>query len=263
MLGIFFNLYVAGAASILALLLHSIGWKRKTLSANLDLLLPNPPPFFYLRFYFHLSQDLLRFLHRHYGRPIKVRKKDEQKLKILKSSPSLLLPSHFHNWELMGAWFQKNGLNLLSAARSLHSPGWQKQLSRLRAKLGLRTIFVDIPAQAKQHLNSGGCFGMLWDQFSPHSQYEVPLLNSPALMNPLPFFLRSHLPVPVFFAALLPGGQLRICRLMNEGKFLTDSRLLGRRYHKILGKLILSHPTFWYGFCHARFKNLGIYPPRP
>ncbi len=87
-------------------------------------------------------------------------------------------------------------------------------------------------------------------------------------MNPLPCFILKHRRCPVYFGAVLPDGELRLISLLSRHDVEGEEKL-ARRYHRVLETLVRRHPGFWYGFFHARFKNIAPYPghrvsaPRP
>src|SRR5690606_34415537 len=131
---------------------------------------------------------------------------DNFKLQKLKTAPSILLTAHFHNWELMGAWMGRHGVPLLGGARPLSAPWAQSILVRLRSRLGMQIAFQALPRRALAHLQTGGCFGFLWDQRvamrpAPSKAFFASFFGTPLALDPLPFFLLRHKPVPVFFGA--------------------------------------------------------------
>jgi hypothetical protein len=257
---VFFLLFFAYIRTLslgLALLLLALRWKHKTLHDNILLLLPPPPRFSFFRFYLHLSEDLFQFLHGKYDRPISCSAKSRSALNQMKAGSSLLLTAHFHNWEMMGAWLGLQGVPLLSAARTLNSNWAQGILNRLRRRIRSSTSAEHVVSAALQHTRDRGCFAVLWDQYSPEARFTVPFLGQAAAMNPLPGFVQSRNSLPVYFAVLLPGGEFRIWQVAKRG-FLSPERL-AKRYHRFLEKLVRSHPTYWYGFCHRRFKNIYSY----
>jgi lauroyl/myristoyl acyltransferase len=250
--------YIRVLALGLALLLWLFRWKTSIILKNLQILSLPRQPFFLLRFYFNLSADFLIFLHGQYPRLIQMAHKDCLALKRMKDHPSLLLTGHFHNWEMMGGYFVKDGVKLLSASLSLKSSWAEDILAWMRRRLASKTVASDFLIGALSHLEQGGCFALLWDQYSPKAKGAVPLLGIAAPMNPLPMFLQGRSRAAAFFAVVLPSGRLRVWQLAKGGADLGGMRL-ARRYHRFLEKLISHHPTFWYGLSHRRFKNLANY----
>jgi lauroyl/myristoyl acyltransferase len=117
----------------------------------------------------------------------------------------------------------------------------------------------DILAVSLKHLEAKGCFGFICDQYAPKAKVFAPLLGQQAAMNPLPFYLQRRSKTAVYFSALLPSGRFRIWRLLPPNPKPGASTQMAQRYHRLLGILIRNYPTYWYGFCHGRFKNLHAY----
>jgi hypothetical protein len=255
------GLYLRILALPLGLLLYIVGWKKAVLSEN-RLRCGVCTPFFRLRFYAHVALDLVCLMHGVYGQRIRILPRDIHKLKNLKSS-SLFLTAHFHNWELLGAWMTRQGIDLLGAARSMSHPLAQRLLLWIRSRLGLKTVFEKIPRTALRHLEQGGCFGMLWDQRPPNSEVRTAFFGHSVLVDSLPFFLLQHRPLPVWFGTLLPDGTFRLLLLASHpgsaSRSLTPEKL-ARRYHRVLEVLVRRHPTWWYGMAHRRFRESSSLP---
>lgn len=256
MLSLLLRLYLRLVTLPLALLLYIGGWKRSVIRHN-SLLCRLNPPFLRLRICLHAALDFGSLAHGAYGRPIRLRLRDEQKLKKLKSGSSLFLSAHFHNWELMGGWLVRQGVPLLSAARSLAHPLSHSLLLRIRSRQGLETVSKDIPRRALRHLDQGGCFGLIWDQRVTRSPLQTPFFGYRLRVDPLPAFLLRHRSFSVWVGVLLPEGTFRLLLLSPSSSSssihpLTSARL-ARRYHRVLEILIRRNPTWWYGMAHRRF----------
>ena len=245
-------------------LLYTIGWKKSVLAGNLAQTRLSPGPLFRARLYSHALLDLARLFFGRYESPLQIRAADAPKLKKLKSSSSLFLTAHFHNWELMGSWLTRQGVPLLSAARPLARPWAQSLIDTLRLRLSMNVIYRDIPRGALRHLAAGGCFALLWDQRVSRSDTAAPLFGIPVRLDPLPGFLLRHLDVPVIFGAFMPGGRIRLLELhrpRNPTPSSTDK--VARRYHRVLETLVRKHPSYWYGLAHRRFLDAIPAVPGP
>lgn len=257
-----YKLYFLSLSLPWVLLLIMVGWKRHKLRVN-TALCGLPYSFgFRVRFYTAVVFDLLRFIHGKYEDGIHPRPRDSEKLRLLKFGSSLYLTAHFHNWELMGAWMTRQGIPLLSGARSMHNPLSQKCLTWFRSRLGMKVAFHALPRSALRHLNESGCFALLWDQRASGSADTALFFGYPLPMDPLPVFLVRHTSVPVFFGILLPGGSLRLIQLANPDRSRDPYRQLSRRYHRVLEFLVRVYPTYWYGLAHGRFQDLVDYGSR-
>jgi lauroyl/myristoyl acyltransferase len=215
---------------------------------------------FRFHWYRRLSRDFLCSLTGKTSLPIQFRPQDQAKFRVLQSHPSLHLTGHFHNWEALATWMVQQGVPLLGAARPLKSPLFNSLLSGYRSRTGVPVVTHDILSRALSHLRTGKCFGILWDQYSQLHRHSSPLFGKSAAMDPLPEILvQRHRPA-VMAGFLLPNGIFRLVPLLAEGAALPDPSRLSRRYHRVLETVVRAHPTYWYGLCHARFKDTVAYP---
>lgn len=112
------------------------------------------------------------------------------------------------------------------------------------------------------------------------------LFGRSLVLDPLPHFLTRHVSLPVFFGVLLPGGRFRVFQIagprgqssqdpasrqtaiatattipasLHEAPKSSDPyRHLGRRYHRILERLVRAYPAYWYGLAHGRFQGSAV-----
>ena len=181
------------------------------------------------------------------------------RLQEMRDGPCMLLTAHFHNWEQLGSLLRHEGVSLLAAARPLKNAWAERLLSRMRARIEVSTVSQSVPRAALKHLDAGGCFALLWDQHAPGPECSDFFFGLPVQMNPLPIFILNHRPCPVYFGVLLPKGGLRLIPLLTRFEANAERKLM-RRYHRVLETLVRAHPELWYGFYHARFKNIASYP---
>lgn len=271
-----YSWYLGTLSIPMILILLILRWKKSRIVTNARLCKLEPSLLFRIRFYQGACFDFLKLLHGNYGRTILARPRDESKLRTLKSSPSLLLSAHFHNWELMGSWLTiVRGIPLLSAAQPLKHPASQFGLEQIRKRTQVPVISRNIPRSALRHLESGKTFGILWDQFSNRGETLAPLFGHLLRMDPLPPFLMLKSRAPVFVGALLPNGHFRIVQIYRgdwnrypisdpgsvgrQSLNRASADRLARRYHKVLEILIRANPWCWYGLAHRRFKDQVSY----
>jgi lauroyl/myristoyl acyltransferase len=262
-LSFFYRSPIQAAAALLALALYIGGWKKAVLRENLARC-GLRVPFFRLRFYAHAAGDLLLFLAGRYGRSIRMRSRDQAKLKKLKSGASLFLTAHFHHWELMGGWLISQDVPLLSAARPMAQARAQSLLKRLRSRLQSPTLETGVARGALRHLDRQGCFALLWDQRPSRSDLRADFFGHRLRMDPLPAFLHRHRVPDVWFGTLLPDGTFRLLLLSPAGSCRSPTpEGLARRYHRVLELLVRRHPTWWYGMAHRRFQDAQKENPLP
>ncbi len=255
-----YGLYISTLASIFALALFSFAWKRKTILQNLTITemkkqIRNENLFLY-QFYYDAAQDLFRFLHGVYGKEIFIREKDRKKLNSMQTNGGLLLTAHFHHWEFMGSWLSQQGIALQAIALPLKITWANNLLRKLRCRIGLKIYSENIAHEAKNFIAQKNTLGFLWDQRydqnKKQSRTQTLFFQQTISLNPLPLYLYKQIPMPIYFATLLPHGQIRICEY-PIGYFQSPEDLI-KNYHRWLESLIRIHPTFWYGWAHRRWK---------
>ena len=219
------------------------------------------PRFFRWRLGFHLARDLLTLLLPGSLPPVRLHPRSHAALKSLRGGPGLLVTAHFGNWEAQAAAWGRHGVRLLGAARPLKGALSQALLAKVRARHGIHVVTTAVPRAALRHLDAGGCFGLLWDQYAPDSVRPGRFFGAPVALNPLPFFVLERRPCPVHFGVLLPdpgGDVLRLFPLISRFEAGWEDRL-ARRYHRVLETLVRRHPARWHGVLHARFKMTTVY----
>ena len=245
-------------ALLLAATVWTLGFRKRILRRNFQLMRWNHRAGLYWKICFNASRDLTELL-MGLKPQTRVERRSNAALQAMRENPSLLLTAHFHNWEFLGSFLHRKRVPLLAAARTLRNPKAQKLLLQLRRRINVPTVSENVPRAALRHLQEEGCFALLWDQHSPDSEYQGRFFGLPVNMNPLPLFLLSHRPCPAYFGIILPNGRLRLVMLLKRFDGNWQQRLT-QRYHRVLETLIRKHPGYWYGFLHARFKHSATYP---
>jgi hypothetical protein len=255
----FYTVYASIISFLLSFLLFLFRWKRETILLNAEKCGFSPSFSFLFWLYFNICRDFVGFLHRIHAHPIFLSGKDQSKLERLKVRGSILVSAHFHNWEAMGGWLVHDGVKLLTSERPFNNQWARTFLARLRKSHGILTISKNVPRLALRHIRSGACFAVIWDQYSPVAREWAPFFKIPVAMDPLPAFLAKHSQAPIFMSALLPNGRLRLFQLQAAQSAPVDGSRLAKKYHRILERLIRANPSYWYGFTHARFKDVFQY----
>jgi KDO2-lipid IV(A) lauroyltransferase len=168
---------------------------------------------------------------------------------------TFLLGAHHGNWEISGRAIGLYRGVLHTIARPADNPYLDRELLRLRERLGYRVIAKRGAARRMlQLLREGGRIGILPDQrVRPSEGIEVPFFGQPALTTPIlaRLSLRERSPVVPVFAYPEPHGRyLVVVRppiLPPEGE--TDSATavaaLTRRYLEVIEEEIRSRPEMW------------------
>jgi len=248
-------------ATLLATALWISGFRRRVFQRNLELMgLKSNPHLRWLRWSlcFQATRDLFDLV-LNSGTTAKVSLRTKARLEKMRSGPSLLLTAHFHNWEFLGRELRNHGVDLLAAAKPMRNLWAEHALQMLRKRIGVATASDNVPRAGLCHLKQGGCFALLWDQHAPQSETLGNFFGNTVQMNPLPEFLLGHRPCPVYFGILIPGNNLRLIHLLSTFEENWENKLI-QRYHRVLELLIRKQPAYYYGFFHARFKNITTYP---
>ncbi len=249
---------LAPFSAFLASVFCVLGVRRSVVRRNLSLLSMAPGALLRWSLAYNAGLSVLRLLAPWPYPPPRIRKRMRGRLESLRVGPSLLLTAHFREWEAQAADWIRLGVPLLGAARPLKGAVPQSLLTRARKRHGISVVTEAVPRRALRHLRAGGCFGLLWDQHAPDSRISGSFFGRAVTLNPLPFFLLEREPCPVWFGVRLHGGELRLVRLLDRFRPGWEVRLQ-RRYHRVLELLVRREPAHWFGFLHARFKNLGPY----
>lgn len=274
-------------ACITYALLSFMGWKRKTVFANLHHigagefqgLVVNPKA---------LYNELLKNLTRHVGEllfcfgtfkklpaetqdyPCKVNGWDfdlaEGASVVLEKmrKGGIFLTAHYGNYEAMGPWLCRLGIPLVASYIPI-KPAWLNRIleGKIRAVDGRSySVNAKTPREFMRHLDEGKLFCLLADQDSRiPSALDGVFMENPVRNNPLPDFLLKHRPeTPVFFCWIEEVPKKRILHAEEVARQLQAS-LLDTQYKAWLEARIVENPALWYGFTHRRFysKNPEIY----
>lgn len=246
-------------SAALASVFFLFGVRARVLRRNLRLMNLPQDPLFRWKLGYNAGHSLLELLLPIPSPSPLISTRVRSRLETLRAGPGLLLTAHYHNWELQAAAWNRLGIPLLGAARPLKGAVPRVVLANIRRWRGVSVVSNAVPRRALRHLRAGGCFGLLWDQHAPDSRTPGRFFGVPVSLDPLPFFLLEKVPCPVWFGVKFSGGRVRLILLMTRFDNGWQARL-ERRYHRVLELLVRRAPARWYGFLHARFKNLGVYP---
>ena len=247
------NLFLKIVTLLLTILLWLLQWKKATIKTNTLIVGIKWTTFSLWRFYFTTVQHFLRFLLSSNFK-IKICSRDYLKLMLLKQTGGVLLTAHYNNWELLGSWLRKNGLELKGAATPFKLSWAEKVLMRVRQKNNLPTITHNVSREALRWVLSHKVFGFLLDQHIDKGQIGC-FCNKQVSFNSLPNFLLQKTKKPCY-AVFLVQNRVRVFVLKNHDK---ESLFWVGSYYRILRAVILKKPYDWIGFCHRFFKKENVY----
>jgi KDO2-lipid IV(A) lauroyltransferase len=176
-----------------------------------------------------------------------------------------LLGAHLGHWEISGRPIGLYRGPLHTVARPADNPYLDRELNRLRRRLGY--LVIDKRGAARRMLEAlrqGGRIGILPDQrVRPREGILVPFFGRPALTTPVlaRISLRHEVPVVPVFAYPEPGGRYRMVvrppilpgEAAGEGE--AAAAALTRRYLAVIEEEIRARPEMWL-WMHRRW-DLG------
>ena len=173
----------------------------------------------------------------------------------------LLITGHLGNWELAGSYFGARGIPLDAIARHMSNRVFERYLTRVRERFGVRIIFDEQAVrQTPRSIRENHIVGFLSDQgvaglASTYVPFFTRLAKTPR--GPAVFALR--LEVPVLFVTLvrLPTGRYRMVieriEIERTGDREEDTTALVVAYTARLEHYVRLYPGqyFWQ---HRRWK---------
>jgi Kdo2-lipid IVA lauroyltransferase/acyltransferase len=172
---------------------------------------------------------------------------------------TIVLGSHFGNWEVVPAAIALTVGPMSSVGRRADNPHFDRLVQRLRTRFGNRSLDKRGAVRAMfRLLEGGGRLGLLIDQrVRADEAIDVPFFGRPALTSPIVARLsqRTGAAVVPVFGEELPGGRYRVEALPPmlplPGE---DDVALTRRYLAILEERARARPELWL-WLHDRWKR--------
>ncbi len=97
--------------------------------------------------------------------------------------PTVLLTAHTANWDLLGAYIVKFGIQLFTVGTPLKNPAWHDALNAMREKYGAKTLWrtgVGGTREIVRAFKGSGMIGALNDQDTRVKSLQVPFFGKPA-----------------------------------------------------------------------------------
>lgn len=172
---------------------------------------------------------------------------------------TIVLGSHFGNWEVVPAAIALTVGPMSSVGRRADNPHFDRVIQRLRIRYG--NVSLDKRGAVREMfrlLERGGRLGLLIDQrVRAEEGIDVPFFGRPALTSPIVARLsqRTGAAVVPVFGEELPGGRYRVEALppmLPEAG--DDDVTLSQRYLSLLEERARSRPELWL-WLHDRWKR--------
>lgn len=173
----------------------------------------------------------------------------------------LLVTGHLGNWELGGSYFAARGVPIDAIARHMSNRIFERYLTRVRQRFGVRVIFDELAVRATpRSLRENRVVGFLSDQgvlglASTFVPFFSRLAKTPR--GPAVFALRLSAPVVFTVAVRQPSGKYRLIvepiDVLLTGDREADTVALVARYTTRMEYWVRQYPEqyFWQ---HRRWK---------
>jgi KDO2-lipid IV(A) lauroyltransferase len=176
--------------------------------------------------------------------------------------PFIVVTGHIGNWEMMGAYFARQGYRLKVFAKPLHNPVLEADLLAARRAVGLDVIYTGEGLKpALRHLRDGGVLVFLADQDARRAGIAVPFFGAPAstALGPAMFAYLGRAPIVPVFAIRVGTLHHRyiisppIEPLPGEKREAALERMT-RAHVEALERIIRKYPEQYFWF-HRRWKT--------
>ena len=183
----------------------------------------------------------------------------EQAAAMGRGKGTIVLGSHFGNWEVVPAAIALTLGPISSVGRRADNPYFNRVVQRLRTRFGNASL--DKRGAVREMfrlLDRGGRLGLLIDQrVRAEEAIDVPFFGRPALTSPIVARLsrRTGAPVVPIFGEELAGGRYRVEALPPiVPEVGEDDMALTRRYLVLLEERARQRPELWL-WLHDRWKR--------
>jgi len=176
--------------------------------------------------------------------------------------PFIVVTGHIGNWEMMGAYFARQGYRIKVFAKPLHNPVLEADLLAARRAVGLDVIYTGEGLKpALRHLRDGGVLVFLADQDARRAGIAVPFFGAPAstALGPAMFAYLGRAPIVPVFAIRVGTLHHRyiisppIEPLPGEKREAALERMT-RAHVEALERIIRKYPEQYFWF-HRRWKT--------
>lgn len=179
----------------------------------------------------------------------------------------IVITGHIGNWELLGAYFARQGLPIAAIARRINDSRLNQLLVDFRTRSGVRTILRESPTSSREILKilkERGVLALIIDQDINAQSVSVPffgrLARTPAAAASLA--VRRDLPVVPVFAQRRPEGGHRFTAMApifppKSGDRRRDILELTHQFSKVLEDRIRQNPAEWVWW-HRRWRRRPV-----
>jgi KDO2-lipid IV(A) lauroyltransferase len=176
----------------------------------------------------------------------------------------IVITGHIGNWELLGAYFARQGLPIAAIARRINDSRLNQLLVDFRTRNGIRTILRESPTSSRdilKILRERGVLALIIDQDIHAPSVSVPFFGRPARTPAAAAALavRRDIPVVPVFAERRPEGGQRFVVMKpifppKGGDRRQTIIELTRQFSAVLEERIRQNPEEWVWW-HKRWRR--------
>lgn len=183
----------------------------------------------------------------------------EKYLQELHSSPRpvITLTAHTGNWDLMGAYFLRRGLPIVTIGKRAKSAVLHSLLEQIRASYGILTVWRNDPSETRdlvRHLKEKRIIAALIDQDTRVKSAMIPFMGYPARHPVSLITLGKRLKADFVASFIVRTGpysfSIAFTPLPADG---SEEEIL-QAYSNALEAVVRKHPAQWVWF-HKRWRS--------
>lgn len=264
-----------GLGGALALLAYGVGVRRRVVMENLARAFPDWPPARRRR----IARQAYRNLGRTFAELFALNALTPEALDRLVDGvegaehidalpgegtrrPCVVVTGHVGNWELMGAFFARQGYRLKVLAKPMHNPRTEAAVAATRREIGFDILYTGQSLKpGLRHLREGGVLAILADQDARKDGIAVPFFGVPAstALGPAVFAWLGRVPLLPAFAVRVGPTRHRfhfyppITPQPGESREAALERMT-RAHVAALEDIVRRYPEQYFWF-HRRWKT--------
>ena len=177
---------------------------------------------------------------------------------LAKKRGIVALTAHTGNWDLMAAFFIRQGLRLSTVGREARSPSLQRLLTEIRSGYGVQTLWRAERETVRRmigELNGGHVVAALIDQDTRVASLMSPFLGLPAKTPSTMVDLARKHSALIVASFVFRTGFIRYRVFLHEIDAQLPTQQVLDRYHQLLGEHLQSFPEQWV-WMHKRWRTL-------
>lgn len=191
---------------------------------------------------------------------LRTRFKDKKDLKKIITGNTVIFTAHIGNWEIMAQRLVLEGFKIAAIVRELRNRKINKEVNRLREKLGGKVFYPHQLNLIMDWLKKGGIIYILPDQHIAEGSIRVDFLGRLAFSSPIITLLNKRLGSKILPMFCIRKGSLFEIYIEDfykptySGNLKKDLEYNTLCMNKIIEKYIKEYPEQWM-WLHRRWKE--------